>query len=477
MDGGIGIRVKLFNGPADLFAGKGEPLDTLMIGVSGIRGVVGSTLTPDIVAKFSAAFGTYCGGGTIVIGRDARRSGPMIRDAVAAGLRSSGCKVIDLGVVSTPTIQFSVTALSASGGVAITASHNPIEWNALKFIDRTGIFLDAKQGEKLLSIYNNNEIRYAPWDSIGELVEDAEANERHANRILRVIDTSKVADDPPMVVIDCCNSAPSGILLAVLEKIGCEVSMVNCDMSGAFPRGPEPLSENLTALSQKVREVGADIGFATDPDGDRVSVVTDRGQPVGEEYSLVIASNFVLEKQKGPVVTNVATTNAVEEVARRWGCDFYRAPVGEVNVVKKMIEVGAVIGGEGNGGVINPKVQYARDAAAAMALILEGVSRSGKKISTIVRGLPTYHMVKKKIPCPPERARIVLKEVASRYEGESIDLSDGVRITLDSDWIYFRKSATEPVIRVICESRKQERAEQLADEAVKLVKSILAIGV
>ncbi len=450
-------------------------MDALMISVSGIRGVVGSTLTPDVVAKFSAAFGTYCRGGTVVIGRDARKSGPMIRDAVVAGLRSCGCRVIDLGVAATPTIQFSVRQLNASGGIAITASHNPIEWNALKLIDRTGIFLDAEQGKRILSIYESNDIHYARWNSIGEVVEDPGADERHADRILSVIDTSKVSDRRPAVVIDCCNSAPSSILHLVLERIGCEVFTVNCDMSGAFPRGPEPLAENLDMLSQRVREVGADVGFATDPDGDRISVVTEKGIPVGEEYSLVLASNFVLERERGPVVTNVATTKAVEDVAKKWGCPFYRAPVGEVNVVKKMIEVGAVIGGEGNGGVINPKVQYARDAPAAMALILEGISRSERRISQLVEELPTYHMVKKKIECPPERAKEVLREVESRFEGEEMDLTDGVRISVDSGWIYVRKSATEPVIRVICESDRKEKAEELAEEAVGLVQRILSV--
>jgi phosphomannomutase len=267
------------------------------------------------------------------------------------------------------------------------------------------------------------------------------------------------------------NSAASEILQVLLSRIGCETIPLHCDQTGTFSREPEPTVENLSELSQKVVEHGADVGFATDPDGDRISVVSEKGIPLGEEYSLTMAAELVLRERPGPVVANVATTMAVEDVARKHGCPFARAAVGEINVVEKMKEMGAVIGGEGNGGVINPAVQYARDGPGAMALILEGLSRSGGPLSDMAKGLPEYYMVKKKIPCDPSKSQAILDDVQSHFRDERVDLTDGVRVMLDAGSIYVRRSGTEPIIRVICEAKSEEAASSLVRDTVELVET------
>jgi len=451
-------------------------LNSLMISISGVRGVIGEGLTPDVVSKFSAAFGTFCSAGTVVIGRDARRSGLMVRDSVTAGLRASGCKVIDLGIVTTPTIQFSVKRHGADGGVAITASHNPIQWNAMKFIDRSGVFLNARQGERLIDIYERERISYVPWDRIGEVVKDPRGAERHADHIIGAIDAERIRERGFAVAIDACDSASSEILQMLLRRLGCEAVTVNCGLTGTFPRGPEPTAANLQDLSEKVAESGADIGFATDPDGDRLSIVDDRGRPLGEEYSVTLATEFVLRKTPGPVVTNVATTKAVQDIAERYNCPFSWSPVGEVNVVEKMKEVGAVIGGEGNGGIINPAIQYARDAPAGMALILEGLSQRGGRLSDLYETLPKYFMVKKKIPFDPSSWGALLEVLKENFRDERIDLTDGIRVIRDSSWIYVRKSGTEPIVRVICEAKTQGEAASLGEETTEFVQEALEKG-
>ncbi len=444
-----------------------------MISVSGVRGVVGDTLTPDVVSKFSGAFGTYCSGGRVVIGRDARRSGSMMRDAVAAGLRATGCRVIDLGLAATPTIQYGVTHHKADGGIAITASHNPIEWNAMKFIADTGVFLNAEQGRRLMRIYEGGRIEYVPWDGTGEVTLDPEGAQHHAEHILSNIESDAILERSPKVAIDCCSSVSSEILQLLLERLGCQIVALNCDPTGTFPRGPEPTAENLGSLSEKVIEAEADVGFATDPDGDRISIVDERGVPLGEEYSVTLATEIVLQKRKGPVVVNVATTKAVEDIAKEHGCPFERSPVGEVNVVEKMKETGAVIGGEGNGGVINPAIQYARDGPAATALILEGLCRYGGTLSKLSGRLPKYQMIKRKFPCEASQINALLEGVRRHFEGERLDLTDGIRLMRDSSWIYVRKSGTEPLVRVICEAKTEKEVRSLSESTADLVNGIL----
>lgn len=447
---------------------------TLMISVSGIRGIFGETLTPEIVTKFSAAFGAYCEGGTIVIGRDARKSGVVMRDSVVSGLSSAGCRIIDLGIAATPSIQYCVGHYRARGGIAITASHNPIQWNAMKFIDRTGVFLNGSQGERLIGIYRNQGENHASNAGNLDVSREPDGYRHHADHILGVIDPGSLAGRNLKVAIDCCDSASSAILKYLLERLGCRAVPIHCNVTGQFPRGPEPTRENIQKLSKKVVDSGADLGFATDPDGDRISVVDEMGRPLGEEYSVTLATDIVLRERSGPVVTNVATTRAVQDVAKKHCCPFELSPVGEVNVVEKMKEVGAVIGGEGNGGVINPAIQYARDAPAAMTLILQGLSRFGGTMSEFAGELPRYFMVKRKIPCDPSRSEDLLRRVQDHFRGERINTMDGVRIDRDFSWIYVRKSGTEPILRVICEAGTRDEALELADGTSETVENILA---
>ncbi len=447
-----------------------------MISISGVRGIVGETLTPDVVTRFSAAFGTFCKGEKVVVGRDARASGSMLKDCVTAGLRSAGCDVIDSGTVTTPTIQYLVKERNAQGGVAITASHNPIEWNAMKFIHKTGIFLDQEQARKLIGIYEKNNIKYVPWHKIGKNYGESEGARKHAEHVLKSIDTDSITASQPTVAIDCCNSSSSEILQILLDRIGCTTIAVNCERDGTFHRGPEPTPENLEALSRVVRENDADVGFATDPDGDRLSIIDEKGNPAGEEYSLTLATQLVLQERQGPVVTNVATTKAVEDVASSHGCEFARAPVGEVNVVKKMMELGAVIGGEGNGGVINPSIQYARDAPAGMSLVLQGMCDFEGPISQLLSTLPEYHMIKEKIQFDPTNWEMLLNGLREHFRGQDIDLTDGIRVTRKDSSIYVRKSGTEPLVRVICEAKDEMEASRLTDQTTQLVNDILEGG-
>ncbi|MFA0752688.1 MAG: hypothetical protein IMHGJWDQ_000448, partial [Candidatus Fervidibacter sp.] len=346
----------------------GKPI----VSVSGIRGIVGETLLPEEALRWSLAFGTMVNGGTVVLGRDTRPSGEWLKGAVLAGLLSAGCKVIDLGIVPTPTLQLSVQHWQADGAVAITASHNPVEWNALKFFEPSGMYLDAEGLKRLRGIYEKGEFRRARWNEVGQIQQDATALDRHIERILTCVDVEGIRARRFRVVIDCVNGAACFISPRLLERLGCEVIPLFAEPTGIFQRNPEPIAENLTELCQVVREKKADVGFAHDADVDRLAIVADGGEALGEETTLVLVVYHVLaNKERGPVVTNLSTTMAVDEVAREFGVPVYRTPVGDINVSKRLKEVGGAVGGEGNGGVIYPRIQYARDAIAALALVLE----------------------------------------------------------------------------------------------------------
>ncbi|MBL7192281.1 phosphoglucosamine mutase, partial [bacterium] len=335
-----------------------EKFRGLMVGVSGIRGIVGQGLTPDVAARYAAAYGTLVGAGEVVVGRDGRPSGLMIFDAVSAGLQSVGCKTLDIGIVPTPTIQMVMGIRGSTGGVAITASHNPQEWNALKFFSSTSLFLDEEEGAQLRSIIDDSTIKYMGWDRLGSIETYKSAIDDHIKAILNIssIDIAQIRRAEFKIVADCVNGAGSLILPQLLSEFGCDVIKLNCEPNGLFPRGAEPLPQNLTGLCQAVKDNGADLGIAVDPDSDRLAMVDNTGNPIGEEYSLVIAADFIQSRKKGPMVCNVSTTRAMDDLAEKYGVDLYRTKVGEVHVAKKMAGVDAVIGGEGNGGVILPEV-------------------------------------------------------------------------------------------------------------------------
>ncbi|MFH1539558.1 MAG: phosphoglucosamine mutase, partial [bacterium] len=367
-----------------------SPVKTLKISISGVRGVIGDTLTPELLSSFSESFGTYLDGGLVVIGRDTRTSGEMVSYAVVAGLTSSGCAVIDLGIVPVPTVQMMVRHFRARGGIAITASHNPAQWNALKFIRDDGCFLNNHQARDLLGIYHQGEVRRAPAGMIPSPLKVQGTTKLHAEAIIEKF--GKLKGKKLRVAVDCVNGAGSVMSPGFLRELGCDVVELHTEPDGHFPRPPEPLPQNLKKLCETVRKEKADIGFAQDADADRLAIVDERGKPIGEEYTLAIAVDFVLRREKGTVVVNLSTSRAIDDIAANHKCKIVRTKIGEINVVERMKSEDAVIGGEGNGGVIYPAVNYGRDSFVGMAIVLHHVKQSRKKISALAASLPQYKM-------------------------------------------------------------------------------------
>lgn len=437
-------------------------IPSLKISISGVRGVVGDSLTPVLVTRFAQAFGTYAGGGRVVIGRDPRTSGEMVRQAVVAGLVSSGCRVADLGICPTPTVQLLVRQLGAVGGIAITASHNPPEWNALKFVGGDGLFLSAARGRELLDIYHQGDYAKARGNDqrTPERITDAVA--RHVRAVLDAVGPLP-AGRRLKVVVDPGGGAAFSAALALVEALGAEVTAIHTAADGHFPRPAEPVPENLGALTAAVRERSADVGFAQDMDGDRLAIVDETGRPIGEELTLVIAAEQVLLKTPGPIVTNVSTSDAVDTMARRHGCPVFRTRVGEANVTEGMRLHRAPIGGEGNGGVIWPTVNFGRDSLVGMGLVLHRLASSGKRVSALVRDYAGFHVVKLQRHCPADQGRTILRRAREAYAGRPVDLTDGVKVRFDDGWFILRASNTEPIVRVMAEGPSAERARSIAE--------------
>ena len=456
--------------------------DTLMISVSGMRGHVGTDLTPELVARHAAALGAWArSGGTggsrpaVVLGRDARTSGPMFAHAAAAGLMSVGVDVVDLGVVPTPTVQLAVEHHHAGAGLILTASHNPIEWNALKFVGPDGIFLDAAAGERVRALAEQGPER-AGWDGIGELREDSEAVSRHLDAVLGlpVIDVAAIRGRRFHVALDCVRGAGAVAMLPLLERLGCRVSGINLEPDGRFPRAPEPVPENLGDLGRLVRESGADLGFAVDPDVDRLAVVDGNGRAIGEDYTLAFAVRAVLDGRGKPgapptVVANLSTSLVVEDAARAVGATLERAPVGEANVARAIRERGAVIGGEGNGGVMYPALHIGRDAPLGVALILHLLATSGVTVSQLVESSPRYTIVKAKGPRSSQLGPLY-ERLRRRFADAATDDRDGLRLSWADRWLHIRPSGTEPIVRLIAEAPTQAEAEALVAAGRELLK-------
>ena len=401
-------------------------IPTLKISISGVRGVVGASLTPSLLTRFAQAFGTYVSGGRVVVGRDTRTSGEMVSQAVVAGLISSGCRIIELGVCPTPTVQLLVRKTGARGGVAITASHNPAEWNALKFIGADGLFLSGASGRELLDIYHQGDYTKVAGNAMRPPDLRRDALDLHISTILDAVGPLPATGRRLKVALDACNGAGSIVGPRLLERMGVDVVPIHTTPDGRFPRPAEPTPEALTKLSDAVREHHCDIGFAQDMDADRLAVVSEAGTPVGEDLTLVLACDQVLSGTPGPVVTNVATTDAMDAVTAKYGCTVTRSPVGEANVTEVMRRVGAVIGGEGNGGVIYPRINFGRDSLVGMALILHRLAAAGRPVSSLVADYPKLFMIKRQLACPSHRIADVLRQVRSAYAGRPIDARDGV---------------------------------------------------
>ncbi len=422
---------------------------------------MGEALIPEIVTKFSAAFGEFLGTGPILVGSDTRTSNEMFRLSVFSGLISTGSEVIDVGVCPTPTLQLMVEKLHASGGIAISGSHNPAEWNALKFIRSDGLFLYPEEGEKVLQIYHKNKIRRAAWNHLGRIYKENSAIENHLEQVLKVVNEKKIRSKKLKVVIDAGNGAGALISPKLCRKLGCEVVFLNCEPNGIFARPPEPIPSHLRELSRTVKSTRADIGFAHDADADRLAIVTDRGEILPEEYTLLLAAKFSLSKKTGLVVTNLSTTQALDDVAAGFGCSVKRTKIGDIHVSRCMKEEKAIIGGEGNGGVIIPEVHYARDGIAAIALLLEYLAESDEPVSELANKLPRYYMVKGKQAFAGKDFSLIKNKLEEQFQSESLDFLDGVKITLENGWIHIRPSGTEPVIRIITEAKTKKRAEAL----------------
>ncbi len=441
----------------------------LMVSVSGIRGRVGEALTPEVVATYAAAFGAWASRSEnrrIVVGRDSRVSGPMFTRIVHGALESVGCSVIDVGMVPTPTIQLAVEHHRAAGGLGITASHNPIEWNALKFIGPSGLFLSAAEGEEMRALLDGG-IPRATWDRLGSIVHDTEAVSRHIVQILSLpwLDVDGIRAQRFKVALDCCHGAGSVIMPQLLTDLGCEVFAINMEPDGLFHRPPEPVAENLGELRTLVGATGADIGLATDPDVDRLALVLDDGSAPGEDYTLAFAARTVLRHRRGPVVTNLSTSKVVSDVALEAGVPFHFARVGEVNVAIAMRDTGATIGGEGNGGVILPELHLGRDAPVAAALILQLMLEEGALLSDLVAGKPRYVIVKDKLERPDAPLDTVYQALQSAFPEAVADSQDGLRLDWPDRWVHLRPSGTEPIVRVIAEAPTSADALELVSRA------------
>jgi phosphomannomutase len=448
--------------------------DTLMISVSGVRGHVGSDLTPELVARYAAALGAWSRSaqpaqGTrpaVVLGRDSRTSGSMFAHAAASGLMSVGVDVIDLGIVPTPTVQLAVEHHEAAAGLILTASHNPIEWNALKFVGPDGIFLDADAGRAIGELAERGPPR-ADWSAIGHLRQDPAAIPRHLDAILAlpIIDAPAIRERHFKVALDCVRGAGATAIVPLLERLGCEVYGINLETDGLFPHPPEPVPENLGDLSRLVRETGAVIGLAIDPDVDRLALVDETGRAIGEDYTLAFAVAAVLDGRlsgvrPATVVVNLSTSLVVEDAARSRGARFVRAPVGEANVARTMRDEGALIGGEGNGGVMLPELHIGRDAPLGVALILHLLAATGVTLSELVAAAPRYTIVKAKGPRGPE-LRPLYDKLRRRFPDATADERDGLRLSWSDRWLHVRPSGTEPIVRLIAEAPTAADAEAL----------------
>ncbi len=457
----------------------------LMVSVSGFRGRVGPSLSPELVAGLGAAYGAFLreegDGDTVIVGRDSRTSGPMLMRAAVAGLLSAGCRVVELGVVPTPTLMLAVKDAGAAGGIAVTASHNPAEWNALKFAARGGVFLEPRRMARFQRRVREEDPERASWEAIAEVSGDQGAVGRHIERILALpfLDVEAIRRMRIPVALDCVNGAGGVALPDLLERLGCEVRAIGVEPHGRFHRDPEPTARNLAALAALVRECGARLGFAVDPDADRLSLVDERGRALGEDLTLALAADVVLGRETGRVVTNQSTSRVVDDVARGHGARVVRAPVGEINVVVRMVAEGAVVGGEGNGGVIVPALHHTRDALAGAALLLQYLADApGVPLSQRVAALPSYTIVKEKVAFPREALGAAYQALALESPPGERDDSDGLRIEWPAErsWLHVRPSGTEPVVRLIAEAPEAAAARSLVERARGVLEASLAEG-
>jgi phosphomannomutase len=445
------------------------PENELIVSVSGIRGVVGSSLTPEAALAFAAALGTYTGGGRLVLSRDGRPSGTALRHAVLAGLLGAGCEVLDLGVAPTPTCGLAVRKLQAAGGIQITASHNPAPWNGLKLFGGDGRVLSAAEGQKVRDLFVRGPFRREPWDHLGKVTDCLDAEEWHRNRVLDLVDGSRICSRQLRTFLDANGGAGGPAGRRFLDTLQTHPVCLGCEADGNFAHEPEPIAVNLRSVCPRVAGVKADIGFVLDPDADRLALIDERGKYIGEELTLALAVLFRLNQTKGPVVINMSTSRLVEDIALQFGSPCHRAPVGEANVVDKMLAVGAVIGGEGNGGVIDPRVGLVRDPFIGMGLILNLLAETGRTLSDLVSQLPAYAIVKGKYTAERGRLPVLFAALRKHWPEARVNEEDGIRLDWENRWVHVRPSNTEPIVRVIAEAPHEEDAQGLTAEVGRLL--------
>jgi phosphomannomutase len=452
---------------------------SLIKSISGIRGTIGgfpgANLTPADIMKFTLAFGTWVleqeGNRKVVIGRDARVSGEMVNNIVVGSLLSIGIDVVDLGLSTTPTVEIAVHEEKAGGGIIITASHNPKQWNALKLLNSHGEFISAKAGEELLQIAENRTIEFEEVNALGTYSKDDSYIDRHIEKILKLklVDIEAIKARNFKIVIDCVNSTGGIAMPKLLKALGVEqVTELYTEPNGLFPHNPEPLPENLNELSLTVKKTNADLGLCVDPDVDRLAFVCEDGNMFGEEYTLVAVADYVLKNKKGNTVSNLSSTRALRDVTEKAGCEYHASAVGEVNVVEKIKEVKAVIGGEGNGGIIYPELHYGRDAMVGTALFLSHLAKFGKTISLLRSSYPSYYIAKKKVDLDlSTNIDLLFEEIENKYRKQPTNTIDGVKIEFDNDWVHLRRSNTEPIIRIYAESNSETTANNIAEQLMK----------
>lgn len=456
-------------------------MSSLRITIGGVRGIVGESLTPDLIVRYSQALATYLEGGKILMSRDTRCSGEMVANCALSGLIAAGCQVVDLGICPTPALQLAVRSSDAVGGLAITAGHNPAGWNALKSVREDGIFFNAQQASELLEIYHQGEFLKSGWRTLRAVAHDAQAGDRHIEAICEQVDADVIRMAGLRVAVDCVNGACSAYAPRLLELLGVDVVAMNTETSLAFPHPPEPSRENMSQLKALVLAAGADVGFAFDADGDRLGIVCGgAGMVPGEEMTLCLAEEMVLRRgDEGPVVTNLSTTQAVDDIAAKYGRRVIRTHIGQAYIGVAASNYGAAIAGEGSGGVVFPKLHCAHDSMAAMAHILELICTSGQSAEELVSAVPEYHMSKTTLQCPIETAFSILddlRESGAPAWATYTDLQDGIKYGNAEQWVHVRVSATEPLIRVITEARDLQTADMLSRQYGTHVRHMMGAG-
>jgi phosphomannomutase len=452
-----------------------------MIGISGMRGTIGGSLTPAVVSRMSAAFaaflksrrGSSTGRLKVVFGRDSRPSGTWVRDAAISALVASGLEVVDLNIVTTPGVAMMVRHLDADAGMIATASHNPIEWNGLKLLNRDAVAPPAADAQLIKEFYQNERTDFVAVEHLILPRQDTQTHALHVKRVLSYVDILGISSRRYKVVLDSVNGAGCVATATLLSKLGCQLVHLNSVPDGRFAHEPEPTEENLTSLSAEVRRQRAAVGFAQDPDGDRLAIVDENGVYIGEEYSLALCAKWILSRLPGVAVTNLSSSRMLDDIAAANSSTVLRTPVGEANVIQAMLSSGATIGGEGNGGVIDPRIVPGRDSLVGMAYILQLMASTGQSISQLVAQIPRYVIVKTKFPCRREDAQRVALALKSRFASEKIDTQDGIRVDFADAWLHARPSNTEPVMRIIAEAPDRSQAEKIISEAQAVVKATL----